>query len=90
MARLSLALLVFVFVLIYQVPSMQSRKLIFNDEMKAAVISPKDNLVPSDVPKKLTIDKDSILADNERLFFVHLAKIDRLLQSAVPSPGAGH
>ncbi|KAB2043834.1 hypothetical protein ES319_D01G046800v1 [Gossypium barbadense] len=89
MARLNLALLVIVFVLIYQVPSMQSRKL-FNGEMKAAVISPKDNLVPSDVPKKPTTDKDSIIADNERLFSVHLGKIDQLLQSAVPSPGAGH
>ncbi|TYJ48257.1 hypothetical protein E1A91_A01G049000v1 [Gossypium mustelinum] len=86
MACLKLALLVIVFVLIYQVPSMQSRKL-FNGEMKAAVISPKDNLVPSDVPKKPTTD---IMADNERLFSVHLGKIDRLLQSAVPSPGAGH
>ncbi|KAE8703322.1 Detected protein of unknown function [Hibiscus syriacus] len=64
---------------------MQSRKL-FGAEMEAPVISPKENLVPSET---LSIDKDGIMSINERLFALHLAKIDRILQS-VPSPGAGH
>ncbi|XVF79016.1 hypothetical protein PTKIN_Ptkin14bG0185400 [Pterospermum kingtungense] len=86
MARLSLiALVVILFALIYQVPSMQSRKL-FNAE--------KVNLVPTNLPKKPTpppspADKDIRMANNERLLALHLAKIDRIL-SSVPSPGAGH
>ena len=92
MARLSLVLLVILFALIYQVPSMQSRKL-FNSEKKE-VFPLKDNLVPIDLPKKPTPPpsptvQDLIMANNERLFALHLAKIDRILQS-VPSPGAGH
>ncbi|XWS10155.1 hypothetical protein CRYUN_Cryun39dG0051000 [Craigia yunnanensis] len=92
MARLSLALLVILFALIYQLPSMQSRKL-FNAEKKE-VFPLKDNLVPNDLPKKPTpplspTDKDLIMANNERFFALHLAKTDRLLQS-VPSPAAGH
>ncbi|KAE8713020.1 Detected protein of unknown function [Hibiscus syriacus] len=91
MARLGLALLIIVFVLIHQVPSMQSRNP-FNADMKAqaALIPPKDNLVPSDhVPMKPPTDKDHVMANTERLFALHLAKIDRLLQS-VPSPGGGN
>ncbi|MBA0641291.1 hypothetical protein Goklo_025855 [Gossypium klotzschianum] len=34
-------------------------------------------------------NKDHEMVDEERLFALHLAKIDRILQS-VPSPGAGH
>ncbi|KAK8648297.1 hypothetical protein V6N13_129055 [Hibiscus sabdariffa] len=81
MARLCLALLIVVFVLFYQAPLMQSRKLI--------VISQKDNLVPSDFPQEPPTEKDHVMADNERVFAAHLAKLDRILQS-VPSPGGGH
>ncbi|KAE8680087.1 Detected protein of unknown function [Hibiscus syriacus] len=90
MARLGLSLLVIVFVLIFQVPPMQSRNL-FNAEMnaQAAPIPPEDNLVPSDVTMKPPTDIDHIMANSERLFALHLAKIDRLLQS-VPSPGGGN
>ncbi|GMJ10075.1 hypothetical protein HRI_004676700 [Hibiscus trionum] len=89
MARVCLVLLIIVFVLIYQAPLMQSRK-VFNAEMEAAVISQKDNLVPSDFLKKpAPTDNDPVMANNQRLFAAHLAEIDRLLQS-VPSPGGGH
>ena len=93
MTRLSLALLIILFALIFQVPPMQCRKLL-NTE-KNEVFSLKDNLVPTDLPKKSTpppspTDKDLIMANNERLFALHLAKIDRILQGSVPSPGAGH
>ncbi|KAE8680085.1 Detected protein of unknown function [Hibiscus syriacus] len=88
MARLCLDLLIVVFVLIYQVPSMQPRKL-FNAEMEAAVISPKEILVPSDFPKNSPTDNDHVMANNERAFAAHLAEIDRILQS-VPSPGGGN
>ncbi|KAE8680084.1 Detected protein of unknown function [Hibiscus syriacus] len=70
------------------VPSMQSRKL-FNAEMEAAVISPKDNLVPSDFTEKPPTDKDHVMAYNERVFAAHPAKIVQSLQS-VPSPGGGN
>ncbi|KAE8681123.1 putative Eukaryotic aspartyl protease family protein [Hibiscus syriacus] len=73
-----------------EVPYMQSRKL-FNVEMEEPVISPSDNLVPSDFPMKSPTDKDHVMANNERVFAfaAHLAEIDRILQS-VPSPGGGH
>ncbi|KAE8683744.1 hypothetical protein F3Y22_tig00111191pilonHSYRG00201 [Hibiscus syriacus] len=34
-------------------------------------------------------DKGQAMANNERLFAIHLPKIDRILQST-PSPGGGH
>ncbi|KAK8648298.1 hypothetical protein V6N13_129056 [Hibiscus sabdariffa] len=87
MARLSLVLIIVLFVSMYRVPSIQSRKLL-SAEMEATVISQKDNSVPS-VPEKPLADKDQMMANNERLFAVHLAKLDRILQS-VPSPGSGN
>ena len=70
---------------------MQSRKL-FNAEKKET-FSLKDNVVRTDLSKKPVpspIDKDrTLMAKNERLVALHLAKIDRILGS-VPSPGAGH
>ncbi|XP_021288449.1 precursor of CEP14 [Herrania umbratica] len=92
MNRLTLALLILLLALIFQVPSTQSRML-FNAEKKE-VFSPKDNLVPVVLPNKPTAppsptEKDHIMAKDERLFALHLAKIDRILQS-VPSPGRGH
>ncbi|OMO92555.1 hypothetical protein COLO4_17491 [Corchorus olitorius] len=92
MARLTLALLVILFALSYQVPSMESRKL-FNADQKKEVFSLKDNLVATDVSKKPAVDspvdEDHMMAKNEKLIADHLAKIDRMLQSQ-PSPGAGH
>ncbi|KAK8706318.1 hypothetical protein V6N13_049888 [Hibiscus sabdariffa] len=87
MARLSLSLIIVLFVSIYQVPSIQSRKLL-NAEKEATVIFQMDNSVPS-IPEKPLADKDQMMANNERLFAVHLARLDRILQS-VPSPGGGN
>ncbi|XWS27381.1 hypothetical protein CRYUN_Cryun26dG0110200 [Craigia yunnanensis] len=94
MTRLSLVLLIVLFALIFQPKSFEARKLLNNLEKKE-VPSFKDNFVGNTLPKEPTRiipasdDKGHAMANNERLFAIHLAKVDRVLQST-PSPGAGH
>ncbi|XWS27379.1 hypothetical protein CRYUN_Cryun26dG0110000 [Craigia yunnanensis] len=94
MTRLSLVLLIALFALIFQSKSLEARKLLNNLEKKE--VHPfKDNFVGSTLPKEPTKiipasdDKGHAMANNERLFAIHLAKIDRVLQF-YSSPGAGH
>ncbi|XVF87993.1 hypothetical protein PTKIN_Ptkin19aG0013300 [Pterospermum kingtungense] len=88
MTRLSFVLLIFLFALVCQVPSIQCRNL-FNAEKKQVISVPTDLPNKKPTPPPSPTSKHLIMANNERLFALHLAKIDRILQS-VPSPGAGH
>ncbi|KAK8706317.1 hypothetical protein V6N13_049887 [Hibiscus sabdariffa] len=80
MARLSLVLLIVIVALLFHPTCLEARKL--SGFEKEQVPSLKDTFVGDD-------DKGHAMGNNERLFAIHLAKIDRILQS-IPSPGAGH
>ncbi|XVF04406.1 hypothetical protein REPUB_Repub05bG0079800 [Reevesia pubescens] len=96
MTRLSLVLLIVLFALIFQPKPFEARKLLNNLEKKE-VPSFKFNFVgiilPKEPTKILPASDNNInghtMANNERLLAIHLAKIDRVLQST-PSPGGGH
>ncbi|XWS10148.1 hypothetical protein CRYUN_Cryun39dG0050300 [Craigia yunnanensis] len=93
MTRLSLVLVIFVFSLICQTPTLEGRNLL-NMEKKE-VPSFKENFVLSTISKERTwppSPRNNVytIADNERIFSVQLAKINGLLEESVPSPGAGH
>ncbi|XVE63343.1 hypothetical protein DITRI_Ditri07aG0012700 [Diplodiscus trichospermus] len=99
MNRLSLVLLIVLFVLIFQPKSFEARKLLCSLE-KNEVPSFKDNVVgsthrPKELKKIVSASDDEglAMANNERLFSIHLAKNDRILRScseSCPSPGGGH
>ncbi|XVE63341.1 hypothetical protein DITRI_Ditri07aG0012500 [Diplodiscus trichospermus] len=95
MTRLSLLLLILLFALIFQPKLLEARKVLNNLEKKE-VPSFKDNIVgsirrPKEPTEIVPASKGHAMANNERLFAIHLAKIDRILRyEAVPSPGAGH
>ncbi|XVF81526.1 hypothetical protein PTKIN_Ptkin15bG0162300 [Pterospermum kingtungense] len=80
MTRLNLVFLVVLFALLFQPRTSEARKLL-NNLAKEEV---EDNFIP-----KVPSAKGHAMANNERLFSIHLAKLDRLLQST-PSPGAGN
>ncbi|KAK8648299.1 hypothetical protein V6N13_129057 [Hibiscus sabdariffa] len=81
MARLSLVLLIVIVSLLYHPTCLEARKLSgFEKEQVPSIF--KDTFTREE-------DKGHALGNNERLFAMHLAKIDRILQST-PSPGAGH
>ncbi|KAE8713021.1 Detected protein of unknown function [Hibiscus syriacus] len=82
MARLSLVLLIVIVALIFHPTCFETRKL-SNFEKEQQVPSFKDAFAGDDD------DKGHAMGNNERLFVIHLAKIDRILQSS-PSPGGGH
>ncbi|KAM7492515.1 hypothetical protein LguiA_035436 [Lonicera macranthoides] len=84
MGRL-LSALVFLFVLICYVPSLEARKVLSIEKGKVSSLVPSSHLKGTTIPT----GKAHAMAINERLFTLHLAKMDRILQS-VPSPGAGH
>ncbi|XVE63336.1 hypothetical protein DITRI_Ditri07aG0012000 [Diplodiscus trichospermus] len=93
MTRLSPVLLIFLFALIFQPKSFEARKLLNNSEKKE-VPSFMDNVIGSTRQTKepteiVPASKGHAMGNNERLFAIHLAKIDRILGSH-PSPGAGH
>ncbi|GLT58772.1 hypothetical protein SLA2020_316400 [Shorea laevis] len=93
MARISLVLPVFLLALIFQVPSLEGRKIL--EVVKKEVPSLKANLGVLCTPPKDTIAPNSLhqhgnaITNKERLITLHLARIDRILESQ-PSPGAGH
>ena len=93
MTRLSIVLLIFLFSFIFQEPaSTEARKLLNIREKE--VLSLNNNFVLSvdhrePTPAVPFNNKGHEMVDKERLFTLHLAKIDRILQS-VPSSGAGH
>ncbi|XVE63340.1 hypothetical protein DITRI_Ditri07aG0012400 [Diplodiscus trichospermus] len=96
MARLSLVLLILLFVLIFQPKSFEARKL-WNSLERNEVPSFKDNVVGSTHPPMepteivaASDDEGHAMANNERLFAIHLAKIDRILDESHPSPTGGH
>ncbi|KAB2095583.1 hypothetical protein ERO13_A01G049700v2 [Gossypium hirsutum] len=96
MARLSLVLLILIVALIFHPTCFEARKLLSNIEKKQ-VPSFKGNFAGITLCKETTKmlptsddDKGNAMANNERLFAIHLAKIERILQSSHPSPGAGH
>ncbi|GMJ10079.1 hypothetical protein HRI_004677100 [Hibiscus trionum] len=80
MARLSLVLLIVVVALLFHPTCFEARKL--SNIEKEQVPSFKDTFTGD-------ADKGHAMGNNERLFAIHLAKIDRILQST-PSPGGGH
>ncbi|KAE8703320.1 hypothetical protein F3Y22_tig00110472pilonHSYRG00324 [Hibiscus syriacus] len=80
MARSSIVLLIVIVALIFHPTCFEARKLL-NFEMEQ-VPSFKGHFSGGD-------EKGQAMANNERLFAIHLAKIDRILQST-PSPGGGH
>ncbi|GKV02123.1 hypothetical protein SLEP1_g14597 [Rubroshorea leprosula] len=93
MARISLVFSVFLLALIFQVPSLEGRKLL--EVAKKEVPSLKANLIVPCAPPKDTIAPNSLhqhgnaITNEERLITLHLARIDRILGSN-PSPGARH
>ncbi|XVE53076.1 hypothetical protein DITRI_Ditri02bG0175500 [Diplodiscus trichospermus] len=93
MNRLSIVFLIFLFSIICQEPaSTEARKLLNMQEREA--LSSNNNFVSSVNHREPTPvipfgSKGLEIVDKERLFALHLARIDRILQS-VPSPGAGH
>ncbi|KAE8706112.1 hypothetical protein F3Y22_tig00110403pilonHSYRG00041 [Hibiscus syriacus] len=80
MARSSTVLLFVIVVLIFHPACFEARKLLNFDKEQAP--SFEGDFAGAD-------DKGQAMANNERLFAIHLAKIDRILQST-PSPGGGH
>ncbi|KAL4273176.1 hypothetical protein GQ457_13G004620 [Hibiscus cannabinus] len=82
MARLSLVLLIVIVAAVFFHPTcFEARKLSgFEKEQVPSIF--KDIFAREE-------DKGHALGNNERLFAIHLAKIDRILQST-PSPGGGH
>ncbi|KAG4161140.1 hypothetical protein ERO13_D01G040200v2 [Gossypium hirsutum] len=92
MARLTLVLLILIVALIFHPTCFEARKLLSNIEKKQ-VPSFKGNFAGITLSKETPTsdnDKGHAMANNERLFAIHLAKIERILQSSHPSPGAGH
>ncbi|MBA0848291.1 hypothetical protein Goshw_000126 [Gossypium schwendimanii] len=94
MARLSIVLIIFLFSFIIQAPSSaEARKLMMNLQETAEALPLNKNVASVEqrepTPAVSFRNKDHEMVDEERLFALHLAKIDRILQS-VPSPGAGH
>ncbi|XP_022717788.1 precursor of CEP14-like [Durio zibethinus] len=93
MTRLSVVLIIVIFAFIFLPTSLEARKLL-NLEKKE-VPSSEDNFVGSTFVREPTKilpasdHKGHAMANKEKLFAIHLAKIDQVLQS-VPSPGAGH
>ncbi|KAL4310361.1 hypothetical protein GQ457_01G003610 [Hibiscus cannabinus] len=95
MTRLSTVLLIFLFsFMIYRAPSFAEARKLMNLQQTETPLS--NNSVVSSVEQGEQTgavsfgSKDHEKADyQERIFAIHLAKIDRILQS-VPSPGAGH
>lgn len=85
MARLSMLLPpVFVLLIIcYYAPSLEARKILKMEDN--LVLLPKGTTAPPSSPSAEDLQR----VTNQSLFSLHLAKIDRILQS-VPSPGAGH
>ena len=76
MARLSVFTVIFILVLISNVPSFDARKLLTNH---------------LNSPPSYTGDagRENGMSNYEKFIATHLARIDRILQST-PSPGAGH
>ncbi|KAB2095577.1 hypothetical protein ERO13_A01G049200v2 [Gossypium hirsutum] len=96
MARLTLLLFILIVALIFHSTCFEARKLLSNIEKKQ-VPSFQGNFAGITLAKETTKmfpasddDKGHAMANNERLFAIHLSKIDRILQSSNPSPGAGH
>lgn len=93
MTRSSIVLLIFLFSFICHEPaSTEARKLL--SIQKKEVLSFDNNFVLSVDHRKPTAavpfsNKGHEMVDEERFYTLHLAKIDRILES-VPSPGAGH
>ncbi|KAK8622622.1 hypothetical protein V6N13_117531 [Hibiscus sabdariffa] len=95
MTRLSTVLLIFLFsFMIFQAPSLADARKLMNLQQTEALLS--NNNVVSSVEQREPTGADSFSNEGhekddhwQRLFALHLAKIDRILQS-VPSPGAGH
>ncbi|KAH1120742.1 hypothetical protein J1N35_003902 [Gossypium stocksii] len=92
MARLTLVLVIGIVVLAFHPTCFEAGKLLNNFE-KQQVPSFKGNFVGITLAKEPTKmlpasdDKGHAMANNERLFAIHLAKIDRMLQTSPPSPG---
>ncbi|KAK9062536.1 hypothetical protein SSX86_019723 [Deinandra increscens subsp. villosa] len=80
MARLTIITLVIVAILVCGAPCLDARKLL-SDEKKGSIM--EGSLVKSG------LGKPSGLSD-EKLFALHLARIDRILVVSTPSPGAGN
>ncbi|KAB2095585.1 hypothetical protein ERO13_A01G050000v2 [Gossypium hirsutum] len=95
MARLTLVLVIVIVVLAFHPTCFEARKLL-NSFEKQQVPSFKGNFVGITLAKEpakmlpASDDKGHAMANNERLFAIHLAKIDRILQTSPPSPGNGH
>ncbi|KAK8527518.1 hypothetical protein V6N13_085345 [Hibiscus sabdariffa] len=95
MTRLSTVLLIFLFsFMIYQAPSLAEARKLMNLQQTETPLS--NNSVVSSVEHREQTGEVSFSSKGhekadyqERIFALHLAKIDRILQS-VPSPGAGH
>ncbi|KAK3026488.1 hypothetical protein RJ639_041785 [Escallonia herrerae] len=92
MARLSTLALVLCFLAITHASSAEARKLLSTE--KITVSSQEDTLAlrvhpEGSTPPSAPSGEGHELVINERLFVLHLAHLDRVLQS-VPSPGVGH
>ncbi|KAK8706316.1 hypothetical protein V6N13_049886 [Hibiscus sabdariffa] len=81
MARLSLVLFIVIVAVLFHPTCLEARKLSSLEKEQVASIF-KHTFARDE-------DKGHAVGNNERLFAIHLAKIDRILQST-PSPGGGH
>ncbi|MBA0733571.1 hypothetical protein Gogos_017569, partial [Gossypium gossypioides] len=87
MARLTLVLVIVIVVLALHPTCFEARKLLNNFEKQQV---PSFGITLAKEPTKMlpaSDDKGHAMANNERLFAIHLAKIDRKLQTSPPSPG---
>ncbi|KAE8680086.1 Detected protein of unknown function [Hibiscus syriacus] len=86
MARSSLVLLLVIVALIFHPTCFEARKL---SKFKGNFVGTTLSKEPAKMFPAGDDDKGHAMANNERLIAIHLAKIDRILQSH-PSPGGGH
>ncbi|KAL4555159.1 hypothetical protein LXL04_037770 [Taraxacum kok-saghyz] len=84
MARFTIFVTLLVIVMLCCAPSLDARKLL--NEKKGSVIMAGNVLQSAVLEGKSTPPSTRL---SEKLFALHLAHLDRILQS-VPSPGAGH
>jgi hypothetical protein len=85
MARLSSILFIILFAFAFHFTSLDARNNILRLSMTEVPSLESRPGLPSSSGEKV-----DAMAINESLIFSHLAKMDRILQQSIPSPGAGH
>ncbi|GMJ10078.1 C-TERMINALLY ENCODED PEPTIDE 14 [Hibiscus trionum] len=93
MTRLSMVLLVFLFSFLFLAPPLAAARKLTNIQQTEALSLNNDAVVSVEQrepkPAFSFSNKGHEMVNKERFLALHLAKLDRILQS-IPSPGAGH